>query len=270
MSSRHLSRSIAMQSLFEWDFYGRAGNLKEIAQRNLQEMGSGLKDKTFVFHLVEGVEKYLLPIDEVMIKAAPQWPLEQVSLVDRNVLRLGLYELIYTNKKSVPPKVAINEAIELAKNFGGPASGKFVNGVLGAVFKQMPQESESEKKAWVGALVYRQENNQFQWLFFQENSGNWRFFTSEIGREETLTQAVKRMLEGLGLETIRIMKELGERDYPEKGGRITDFVVEAMMPAMLKDDKKTKWFKTDQLNSLNQKKSDKRTVGQAISYLESK
>jgi N utilization substance protein B len=133
MPSRHLSRSIAMQSLYEWDFYDQKANLEEIVERNLKEFGPGLDGK-FVKELVSGVMKHLKEIDEIIRKTAPHWPLEQMSIVDRNVLRIGIYELLFGDKKAVPPKVAINEAIELAKGFGGENSGKFVNGVLGTVY----------------------------------------------------------------------------------------------------------------------------------------
>ena len=133
-----------MQSLYEWDFYNQKSNLKEIVERNLKEFGSGL-DGTFVFELVLGVVKHLKEIDEIIRKTAPQWPLEQMSIVDRNVLRIGIYELLFGDKKAVPPKVAINEAIELAKGFGGENSGKFVNGVLGTVYK-LAQELEEKKE----------------------------------------------------------------------------------------------------------------------------
>ncbi len=141
MASRHLSRSIVMQSLYEWDFYGKKdGALDKIVQRNLGDFGPGLEDTNFVLGLVEGVLKHLSAIDKIIEKAAPEWPLPQIPIIDRNVLRIGLYELLYADKEEVPPKVAINEAIELAKNFSGQTSGKFVNGVLGTVYKQLEQK----------------------------------------------------------------------------------------------------------------------------------
>jgi len=137
MASRHLSRSIAMQSLYEWDFSGEKSDLEKIIERNIEEFGPGLEDKSFTWQLVTGVVANLKEIDEIIAKAAPQWPLEQISIVDRNVLRIGIYELLYGDKAAVPPKVAINEAIELAKSFGGENSGKFINGVLGTVYKEI-------------------------------------------------------------------------------------------------------------------------------------
>jgi transcription antitermination protein NusB len=141
MASRHLSRSIAMQSLYEWDFNGKkADALKNIVERNIDEFGPGLEDTKFVWQIVDGVVSHIGEIDNIIIKAAPEWPLDQITIVDRNVLRIGLFELIYEDKEEVPPKVAINEAIELAKSFGGESSGKFINGVLGTVYNELTKE----------------------------------------------------------------------------------------------------------------------------------
>jgi len=145
MASRHLSRSIAMQSLYEWDFSNKELDLDKIVEKNLKEFGPGLEDQGFVWELVTGVVEHLKEINEIITKAAPQWPLQQISIVDRNILRIGIYELLYEDRKAVPPKVAINEAIELAKSFGGEDSGKFINGVLGTVF-ELISSSEKEQK----------------------------------------------------------------------------------------------------------------------------
>ena len=145
MASRHLARSIAMQSLFEWDFHNQKLDLYQLAEKNIREFGTGLKDKDFVFELIEGVLSHLKEIDEIIKKVASKWPLEKIATVDRNILRLGLYELIFGDKKAVPPKVAINEAIELAKSFGGQSSSRFVNGVLGAVYNQMKLQEKQKK-----------------------------------------------------------------------------------------------------------------------------
>ena len=130
-----------MQSLYEWDFNGKKKDgLEKIVQKNIDEFGPGLESKDFIWELARGVLKKINSIDKIIIKAAPEWPLEQITIVDRNVLRIGLYELLYGNKEDVPPKVAINEAIELAKTFGGESSGKFINGVLGTVFNEMEKK----------------------------------------------------------------------------------------------------------------------------------
>ena len=140
MATRHLSRSIVMQSLYEWDFYKSKRILKEIVERNIEDFGPGLEDTGFIWDLISGIEKHLTEIDKIIEKAAPEWPIAQIPIIDRNVLRIGLFELLYSDKKEVPPKVAINEAIELAKTFSGQTSGKFVNGVLGTVFKQLEEK----------------------------------------------------------------------------------------------------------------------------------
>lgn len=140
MASRHLSRSIAMQSLYEWDFYGKKeGELEKITERNIKEFGPGLENTELVWQLTKGIKENLTKLDKIIEQAAPEWPVEQINIVDRNVLRIGLYELLYSKKEEVPPKVAINEAIELAKTFSGPSSGKFINGVLGTVYKEIEQ-----------------------------------------------------------------------------------------------------------------------------------
>lgn len=137
MASRHLARSIVLQSLFEWDFYKREPDLKKILERNIKKFGEGFDEIEFAKSLAEGVAKYLQKIDKIIQQSAPERPIDQLGIIDRNVLRIGLYELLYGDKKEVPPKVAINEAIELGKSFGGESSGKFINGVLGTVYKEI-------------------------------------------------------------------------------------------------------------------------------------
>jgi len=137
MAKRHLAREIIMQSLYQWDFRERpTGVLPAIIDQNIEEFGVGLDDtKEFVVSSVEGVVEHLNDIDELITEYATNWPMDQMTLVDRNILRLGVYEMKYN--EDIPPKVAINEAIELAKAYGGPSSGKFVNGILGAMFTQL-------------------------------------------------------------------------------------------------------------------------------------
>jgi len=146
MSNRHLARTIAMQSLFIWDFHGKQNkDLQDIIQGNFDNFAPNFNDKGFVEDLVNGVIDNLSQIDKYIVKFATEWPLEQITIVDRNILRIGIYELLLND--NVPSRVAINEAIEIAKTFGGSASGRFVNGVLGAIFKKMHRkENDSEIK----------------------------------------------------------------------------------------------------------------------------
>lgn len=140
MATRHLVRSIILQSLYEWDFYNRKFDLTKIIERNLKEFGPGIDEPEFAWRIIKGVIENFEKINKIIEKAAPEWPINQISIIDRNILRIGLYELLFADKDEVPSKVAINEAIELAKNYGGPNSGKFINGVLGTVFKQLTSD----------------------------------------------------------------------------------------------------------------------------------
>ncbi|MFA5871394.1 MAG: transcription antitermination factor NusB [Parcubacteria group bacterium] len=147
MANRHLLRSIAMQCLYEWDFRDKNDKLtEEIILHNIKEFGPGIDDDSFIHSLVRGVLKHRDKIDKLIEKCAPEWPLEQVTIVDRNVLRMGIYELVFGNYEEVPPKVAINEAIELAKTYGGESSGRFVNGVLGTIYREMGEPMKEDKK----------------------------------------------------------------------------------------------------------------------------
>lgn len=143
MANRHLARTVVMQTLYEWDFNGKKDNLKELGAYNIAELAPGLDDQDFVFSLLDGVQQNRAAIDADIVATAPEWPLEQITVIDRNILRIGIYELQIA--KDVPPKVAINEAVELAKHFGGDSSGKFVNGVLGTLYKKLyPNEPVPE------------------------------------------------------------------------------------------------------------------------------
>lgn len=133
-----------MQSLYEWDFNGGKGELEDITKRNIENFAPGIDDTKFIYDLIKGVKEHQSEIDVVIEKTAPEWPIDQITVIDRNILRLGIFELQYA--KQVPPKVAINEAVELGKTFGGGSSGKFVNGVLGTLYRQMsPEEAKKEQ-----------------------------------------------------------------------------------------------------------------------------
>ena len=141
MSNRHLARTIALQTIFAWDFNGqKEAGLDEIIADNFGNFAPKFDDHGFVRDLVVGVAGSVKKIDKYIIKYATEWPLDQITTVDRNILRLGIYELLFTD---VPPRVAINESIEIAKSFGGDSSGKFVNGVLGALYAD---EAEIQKR----------------------------------------------------------------------------------------------------------------------------
>lgn len=143
MSSRHLARSIVLQSLYEWDFNtDKKLDLEKILEKNIKEFGPGIDEGEFINNLAKGVQKHRDQIDKIIEKSAPEWPISQITIVDRNVLRIGIYELLFGDKKEVPPKVAINEAIELAKNYGGESSGRFINGVLGTIYREIEKTTK--------------------------------------------------------------------------------------------------------------------------------
>ncbi|MFH0803773.1 MAG: transcription antitermination factor NusB [Candidatus Tagabacteria bacterium] len=239
MANRHLSRSLAMQSLYEWDFNkSDKSGIDAIIERNVKEFAPGLEDAAFIENLVRGVLKNQKAIDAIIEKAAPEWPLEQIAIIDRNVLRLGLYELLFSDRQEVPPKVAINEAIELVKTFGGETSGKFVNGVLGTVYREIgePGKDETGKKKTVspdggtglpeeklgGALVYRRENGDIFFALVHDVFGYWTLSKGKLEKgEDAEAGASREVKEELGLKNLKIEKELGSNNYiaydPERG-----------------------------------------------------
>ena len=143
MATRHLVRSVVLQSLYEWDFFDKKEDFIKILERDLKEFAPGIDEPEFAWRIAKGIIENLSEIDKIIEKAAPQWPLNQIPIIDRNILRIGLYELLFANKEEVPPKVAINEAIELAKSYGGENSSKFINGVLGTIYKELDSKLQN-------------------------------------------------------------------------------------------------------------------------------
>ncbi|MDO4712464.1 MAG: transcription antitermination factor NusB [Candidatus Saccharibacteria bacterium] len=147
-SNRHLGRIVALQTLYEYEFRTQVDDqtacFRDILRRNLQKYKSSVDDTAFVEALVAGVVEHQSELDELLTPLAPEWPLDRIARIDRAVLRLGMYELRYS--PSVPPKVVINEAVELAKAFGSDNSGKFVNGVLGTAYRTLSEDADNEEK----------------------------------------------------------------------------------------------------------------------------
>ena len=145
-SNRHLGRIVVLQTLYEFDFRKESKDpsvsIAEITGRNIDRYSETIDDKDFIKSLINGVDKDMDSLDETIQPIAPEWPIAQIARIDRNILRMALWEL--TSSKDVPPKVVINEAVELAKSFGGDNSSKFVNGVLGTAFRNL---EEAEKKS---------------------------------------------------------------------------------------------------------------------------
>jgi transcription antitermination protein NusB len=147
-SNRHLGRIVALQTLYELDFRVEVEdknlNKDAILQRNIDRYSEVLEDKEFIVSLVGGITEKLQELDDIIQPIAPDWPLDQIARIDRNVLRIGVYELYYNDK--VPKKVVINEAVELAKSFGSDNSSKFINGVLGTALKQFEEKAGKKDK----------------------------------------------------------------------------------------------------------------------------
>ncbi len=238
MANRHLSRSIVLQSLFEWDLNSVIDKKEvvEILDRNIEEFAPNKTDRPFMEKLLNGVLSKQAELDLVISKAAPEWPIDRISPVDRNILRLGLYELLFSERSEVPAKVAINEAIELSKQFGGDNSSRFINGVLGAVYKEMgePGKDEISKRKskdvpfdqmpierLSGAVVYAEENNDIYLALVHDIFGHWTLSKSKVRDEETFEQgATRAIFEEVGLPA-EIEAMLGNNEYiasqPEKG-----------------------------------------------------
>lgn len=157
MANRHLLRTVAMQALFEWDFNNQSGDIQKITEHAISEFAVGAEETEFTSQLVQGVISNIEELDKVITQTAPEWPIQQITVVDRNVLRVGIYELMFS--KEVPPKVVINEAVEMGKVFGGESSGKFVNGVLGTLYKKMFPKESSEEKISSGEGIIEDEPN---------------------------------------------------------------------------------------------------------------
>ena len=281
MANRHLSRSVALQSLFEWDFNGYDdASLPAIIKRNALEFAPGLEDPSFVVALVEEIAARRDKLDLIIEKAAPDWPIAQIAIVDRNILRLGLSELLFADKKEVPARVAINEAIELAKTFGGENSGKFINGVLGAVYKEMGEPGRDEVPAKKrrpkdlpydqmpierlgGAVVFCRVGGVVYLALEHDIFGYWTLPKGHLEEGEEAGMATKRKVkEELGL-TVLVQTELGTNEYiasdPEKGKirkQVIYFLAETKERAALKlaVDKsgldEARWFGLSELPNL--------------------
>lgn len=288
MSQRHLSRSIVLQTLFEWDFENqKLEDIPVIFERNIKEFAQGTSDRPFMDKLLKLVLDKRRDLDNLIEKAAPEWPINKIAPVDRNILRIGLAELLFADRKEVPPKVAINEAIELAKSFGGETSSRFVNGVLGAVYKEMGEPGKDEvskpKKKYgdvpldklpvvrlAGAVVYAKHEGNTYLALVHDVFGHWTLCKGKIGdapeiahetAEEGLIREVK---EELGLE-VKIIERIGENAYstfhPEQGKilkKVEYFLAEGPFKELTLENKGDKgglddvrWFKLSDILDLN-------------------
>lgn len=280
MANRHLARSIVLQTLYEWDFRDLSKDeaLKTF-ERNALEFASSSGDSVFMRTLLKHVIEKKKELDLIITKAAPDWPMEKISVVDRNILRLGLTELLFADKDEVPPKVAINEAIELAKTFGGDTSGRFVNGVLGAVYKEMGEpgknDSTPRKKKLheipdeeaildrlVGAVVYAKNEGVLHLALVHDVFGHWTLSKGHLKEGEDIKKGVKRIVKDEIDLKVKPEKEIGKNEYiafdPEKGKIrkqvsyilcVADFSEIKLLKEGGLDD--ARWFKAGEIEDLN-------------------
>lgn len=283
MSNRHLSRSVVLQTLFEWDFEGQKKDaLALIFERLVNEFAPGTNDRPFMDSLLKVVVDKQKDIDILIEKAAPDWPIDKISVVDRNILRIGLAELLFADRSEVPPKVAINEAIELAKAFGGETSSRFINGVLGAVYREMGEpgkfdQPKSKKKygdvpldklpveRLVGAVVYARHEREIYLALVHDVFGHWTLTKGKLEEKESEEKGLKRgTQEELGVP-ITIIERLGDNAYstyhPEKGKilkKVSYFLAEAPYRDLTMEKKQqqgglddVRWFKLSEILDLN-------------------
>ena len=283
MANRHLARSTVLQALFEWDFSNKKNeDAIAVLHRDSEEFAPGMGDPVFMEKLLDGVLAKRKDIDAIIEKAAPDWPIDKISIIDRNILRIGLYELLFSARNEVPAKVAINEAIELAKTYGGDTSGRFVNGVLGAVYKELgePGKDEVSKKKIKdipreqmplerlgGAIIYSKSGPDIFIALVHDVFGHWTLSKGKIGdREEIKNESVeegtvREIKEELGLD-ITIQEKLGENEYiasdPEKGKKrkhVHYFLAESPYVDIVPEKKggldDARWFKLADILELN-------------------
>lgn len=299
MSTRHIARTLALQTLFEFDmksdFTISSEEIVKIISRNQSEWGEGLKDNTFAVNIVNSVVGHRITIDDIIVRAAPDWPLEKIGVIDRNILRIGLSELLFGDRKEVPPKVAIDEAIELAKSFAGETSGKFINGVLGAIYKEMgePDKDQTTKKVdtstipredLVGAVVIAYDKEKLKIALVHDVFGHWTLTKGkvnkdgkELSNEEKEDLTVQKIKNEIGLD-VDLVTILGEHEYiankPEKGKvmrHVTYYLTKSDFNPLVLEKKggldDVKWFNLDEMSSVKTYDDIRPIIEKAISYI---
>ena len=222
--NRHLARGIALQTLFELDVNNNLSlnreGLEKIIKRQLEEF-SEEKDDGFILDLLTTIEERVATLDDIIARAAPEWPLDKINVMDRNILRIGLAELLFNSDK-VPPKVAIDEAIELAKTYSSVNSHKFVNGVLGSIYKEMgePRKEETSQKKTnlqivnlAGGLVYSVHEGRVFLAFVKDIFKHWTLPKGKLLEgEDIMIGAVRKIKEEIGVNAV-IKDKLKENTY---------------------------------------------------------
>jgi transcription antitermination protein NusB len=295
MSTRHIARTLALQTLFELDMQESLSADQEkvntILNRNKEEFGEGVKDMSFAKGILTSALSRRITIDDIITRAAPDWPLDKIGTVDRNVLRIGLSELLFGDRAQVPPKVAIDEAIELAKAYGGETSGRFVNGVLGAIYKEMGEPEKAQvtkaktddftnikKEILVGAIVYSKSNNKNYVALVHDVFGYWTLPKGHTEKEETEENGLIRGIKKeIGLDVV-IIEKIGENQYiankPEIGKvikHVSYFLASSAHSILTLENKggldEAKWFPVEELSALRMYDDIKPLVQKTISTI---
>lgn len=296
MSTRHIARTLALQTLFELDMKDELGAAQEsldgIVARNREEFGEGIKDMSFTKDILTNTLSRRITIDDIITRAAPDWPLEKIGTVDRNILRIGLAELLFGDRTQVPPKVAIDEAIELAKTYGGETSGRFVNGVLGAIYKEMgePDKDQTTKsksdhlkaaprELLAGAVVLSKDNGRLYVGLVHDVFGYWTLPKGRIDATEGEQAGAKRKIEAeIGIP-VEITQKIGENEYiankPEAGKVVkhVSYYVAKANHTPLNLEKKTglddaKWFDVKDMEELRMYDDIKPLIAHALELAE--
>lgn len=252
--------------------------IEPILERNVEEFAPGMGDATFIRDLALRILSKRKDIDTIIEKAAPEWPIEKISIVDRNVLRIGLYELLFSERNEVPAKVAINEAIELGKTFGGENSGKFINGVLGAVYKEIGEPGKDEttikkKKQkvdmsalpivrMIGAVIYAKEGNEIYMALVHDIFGRWTLSKGRLTEsEDDVAGVLRKVKDETGLDVTPTIP-LGSNEYvandPERGKvrkQVNYYLAEARYQELKLGESggldDVQWFKLSDIVDLN-------------------
>lgn len=292
MSTRHIARSLVLQTLFEIDqrcnFEISQTEALLVLKRISSEFGEDIKDISFAEILVKECISRRITLDDIIVRAAPDWPLEKIGEVDRNILRLGLCELLFGDRSQVPPKVAIDEAIELAKTFGGETSGRFINGVLGAIYKEMGEpgkeqvtkkvEKESmRRERLVGAVVLSNHEGKRYVGLVHDVFGYWTLTKGKIEGEEAIdVLAVRKIKSEIGID-VTLTTVLGENEYiankPEEGKvvkHVIYYLAESEYVPLILEKKggldDVKWFPEHEVMDLRMYDDIKPLITKALNY----
>ncbi|MCI5050759.1 MAG: transcription antitermination factor NusB [Candidatus Pacebacteria bacterium] len=282
MANRQLYRSILLQTLFEWDIRGYQNEMiPSYFEYTLDSFNSDtpIPDKDDMLALILSIAKKQVVIDEIIEKAAPDWPLSKIAITDRNVLRYGLYELLFGDHDAVPPKVAINEAVELAKRFGGPKSNKFVNGVIGAVYREIGEPGKDQQaKVKMPEVPYEEmpvdekgaaviysidDNGVIRIGMVHDIFGYWTLSKGTIEDGETKEEGTIREVKEETNWDIVIKEELGDNEYiaypPERGPvrkHVTYYLAESAYTSPVLEEGSgglddVRWFELSEISDLS-------------------